>query len=1354
MNSLHRHSRKTRLLSFQALESRRLFDAQTAVLVDFSYRPESNESALTDKSIFFVRDDARYGTELWVTSTTGDSPRLVVDLTPGEQGSRLSAVTAVDGGVYFVKSLSDNRQQLWWSDGTEPKTRMVADNIVLLERNYTEADLIRPLPSNGNYVYFMRHDVDGNTTNLLSGLWVASDGGKIVQRLTNDESFADGTDGGWALEQVKSFRETEAGQSVFIISASRLDNDTYWESRHFFGITDGTLEGTQLSNFAVLPLANIFDAVALSDDKVMFTEFSDGGRSRVLTIDGQGTMDQLAESQASMRIAFEKSGSNWFFSTNSQFGRVLFRTDGTFGGTAIILSAGPVHSSPVALSDGSILTLAGENFYDRDFQVTDTETLATTKLDFIVPSDGGLIREIYGSIVVGVDKFFYVETKGDNARRLTMADTQSRTVTTVFDGGSNGAIGSPVLRGNNLFFIYVAPSRTDLIQFNLINNTSVILASVATEGWQGLSIDTVGNDSLVGFMQGIDEISVFKLRFAGSKLDVISLVDEVVSRGDLYADSIRGSSGDSFWALERMTTFSAEVVINEQRALVQQFAYDTSASGLTRLLPASLPQPSRLRSGAIYINDDQPLYKAGGKVVYHSGYQVVRADGSFWHEIWAMKDNRSAQKLMETRNTGSNGDGDLIPMGVVDDRFYFLSTGPTTTLYRTNAEATAVEIVTDTVWGSEAFFFNNYQLLYRPRFPSDPQRILFRRMEDASEPGVWEIAGTPPTLTKIAEYSRIDTLNGANANAGSMFQSSGALVLNGTDSRGPLVEVSPTGDSTDRMVSFFGDNTLLTLTQQATTRLYRLRGAWVGAVPELNEAYSFWSRLDSSAVATRVSELDLSPFKIGNWTVALLDFAATSDAVIFTAGSKLIRLDRNGTYSFIDLPQAGSNEFYGAKGRLTSTNGIGEDAILGVGTSLKTSGVYSLNTDGRSFREVFVPGEKHDVVYEQIHDDSTRYILTAPWPYLRSTKITRTVQDVEAIEISIDRPDSTLSFAANRVVLQAGELTLHDSAASELCSLSLHSTERAAIVTVDIGTTTPSSKVPLGGVSIALAEDSKVRLVGTTESNITYELDDDVLTISIGELTVKVRNPRDVTVEDHLVVTDRNWSFSTGNDEVEIRPRGPNETEFVEHIRNVAIRVVGPARVEGETHSANTARWRINTRTGVDKMTVDPNLTAIALLSVVSDLDSNSALSLSLPPVSGPLDVTRQNGRTFASVSVAGLQVQLDSTRRPEHNLVSPNDADNDGLVIALDALRILNTIVRRQRSSESSADVMFGDTSGDGRITPLDALLVISHIARQNRMMLVPGEGEESRKKVGLEPPAKELVSILTDKDYRINKQ
>ena len=75
-------------------------------------------------------------------------------------------------------------------------------------------------------------------------------------------------------------------------------------------------------------------------------------------------------------------------------------------------------------------------------------------------------------------------------------------------------------------------------------------------------------------------------------------------------------------------------------------------------------------------------------------------------------------------------------------------------------------------------------------------------------------------------------------------------------------------------------------------------------------------------------------------------------------------------------------------------------------------------------------------------------------------------------------------------------------------------------------------------------------------------------------------------------------------------------------------------------------------------------------------------------------------------------------------------DVTANGVISALDALRIINFLSRQRTnsvpvSSLTTAPPDFFDVNGSGTVTPLDALLVINEISRRNRSLLGSGEGE-----------------------------
>jgi len=172
--------------------------------------------------------------------------------------------------------------------------------------------------------------------------------------------------------------------------------------------------------------------------------------------------------------------------------------------------------------------------------------------------------------------------------------------------------------------------------------------------------------------------------------------------------------------------------------------------------------------------------------------------------------------------------------------------------------------------------------------------------------------------------------------------------------------------------------------------------------------------------------------------------------------------------------------------------------------------------------------------------------------------------------------------------------------------------------------------------------------------------------------------------------------------------------------RAVRIRLQGPITIDDQLA---TSERKISGSYGNDTLRLQNDFHGIGLVDVVSELDANSKLSFVSKQVSAPVMTQRVNGRTVATSQVDGVTVQIDLTNRPQHNAFLPGDADNDGVVRAIDALRIVNFLALRTRDPMSSRAPKFADVSGDSRITALDALQIINFIARSRR----PGAGESA---------------------------
>jgi hypothetical protein len=84
---------------------------------------------------------------------------------------------------------------------------------------------------------------------------------------------------------------------------------------------------------------------------------------------------------------------------------------------------------------------------------------------------------------------------------------------------------------------------------------------------------------------------------------------------------------------------------------------------------------------------------------------------------------------------------------------------------------------------------------------------------------------------------------------------------------------------------------------------------------------------------------------------------------------------------------------------------------------------------------------------------------------------------------------------------------------------------------------------------------------------------------------------------------------------------------------------------------------------------------------------------------------------------------------RPLTNPLTPFDADRDGKIQPLDALRIINELSRRGAgavvipTNDAQVNRLYFDVSGDMQFTPLDALRVINALSRINRGLPASGE-------------------------------
>lgn len=78
-------------------------------------------------TLFFPASDPAHGSELWTSTGTAGSTRLVRDIQLGAAGSNIGLIKALNGIAYFSADDGVRGHELWRSDGTSAGTFMVKD---------------------------------------------------------------------------------------------------------------------------------------------------------------------------------------------------------------------------------------------------------------------------------------------------------------------------------------------------------------------------------------------------------------------------------------------------------------------------------------------------------------------------------------------------------------------------------------------------------------------------------------------------------------------------------------------------------------------------------------------------------------------------------------------------------------------------------------------------------------------------------------------------------------------------------------------------------------------------------------------------------------------------------------------------------------------------------------------------------------------------------------------------------------------------------------------------------------------------------------------------------------------------
>ncbi len=84
-------------------------------------------SCIFGQNVFFVADDGKKGSELWVTDGTGTGTMMLKDLCPGSGSSSAGGFTPLANKVYFSAMNAAGNREPWVTDGTTNGTYMIKE---------------------------------------------------------------------------------------------------------------------------------------------------------------------------------------------------------------------------------------------------------------------------------------------------------------------------------------------------------------------------------------------------------------------------------------------------------------------------------------------------------------------------------------------------------------------------------------------------------------------------------------------------------------------------------------------------------------------------------------------------------------------------------------------------------------------------------------------------------------------------------------------------------------------------------------------------------------------------------------------------------------------------------------------------------------------------------------------------------------------------------------------------------------------------------------------------------------------------------------------------------------------------
>ena len=423
-------------------------------------------------TLFFSAEGDNYGRELWRSDGSEDGTFRVADINPEGSSSEPKDLTTV-GEILFFSAHNDNYgRELWKSDGTESGTVRVAD--------------ISPGTSGSNPEYL---------TSFGEALFFNANDGTRGYELWKSDGTEKGTilladikpDGDYYGNPYSSnpYKLTVANDRLFFIADTKFDSKDIWKS-------DGTPEGT---GFVAEIYPDKYSIHNLHDD-FNFTEFNETvyfngqdyrgvelwkindtekGITLVNEIEPKSYIGSMVGDiyYGSYPDHLTRAGDTLFFSAdNGNYGRELWKSDGTEKGTVLLADINPEKSSQcyyypypyckdiVKESDPKELTAVGNTLFfsaddgnnGRELWKSDGTEKGTLRVTDINLGESSSDPK---ELIAVNNVLFFTANDGTNGRHLWKSDgTEAGTVrvSEINSDKINSDIGGLTLVNDTLFF--------------------------------------------------------------------------------------------------------------------------------------------------------------------------------------------------------------------------------------------------------------------------------------------------------------------------------------------------------------------------------------------------------------------------------------------------------------------------------------------------------------------------------------------------------------------------------------------------------------------------------------------------------------------------------------------------------------------------------------------------------------------------------------------------------------------------------------------------------------------------------------------------------------------------------------